>query len=310
MERYDNTRFRITAWPGERLPYPRREDLPPLRLTADGALVFDVTLDWPEQSDYHEVYLKLAQLDLRDEHAILAFAQAYGPMGACWAADEDNAGRTYNGLTAHPGFRYLVLPRLEDAEDAVYASDLPPSSEYVETIEDFRWAAYCVRDLTRAWRFASEGTRPEKWECPIWEFDDPLELDRWDFEGREHEPPRTPFSAASLLSEYLGPGLAPFHPDVLHESWMDERWTGESRQPPYRTSPPLYFVCCLELYNHIVEEATYKTCANETCGRLFIRQEGRAMHGQNRTRGVKYCSTECARAQAQRAYRRRQRAQA
>ena len=69
----------------------------------------------------------------------------------------------------------------------------------------------------------------------------------------------------------------------------------------------LYGVCCLQLYNHIVEEAPYKECANETCRRLFVRQRGRAEHGQYRTIGVKYCSRDCARAQAQREHRRRKR---
>ena len=60
-------------------------------------------------------------------------------------------------------------------------------------------------------------------------------------------------------------------------------------------------------YNHIVERAAYLTCANEPCGRTFVRQEGRAEHGQYRTKGVKYCSATCARAQAQRELRRRKR---
>ncbi|MFD9123567.1 hypothetical protein [Kitasatospora sp. NPDC059571] len=63
----------------------------------------------------------------------------------------------------------------------------------------------------------------------------------------------------------------------------------------------------LQLYNHLAEGAAVRTCANHNCGRDFVRQRGRANYGQHRTTGVKYCSRECARAQAQRDLRRRRR---
>lgn len=48
-----------------------------------------------------------------------------------------------------------------------------------------------------------------------------------------------------------------------------------------------------------------KVCANETCGATFRWQEGRAEQDQHRSKGVLYCSRRCARAQAERARRRR-----
>lgn len=69
--------------------------------------------------------------------------------------------------------------------------------------------------------------------------------------------------------------------------------------------PTVYSAAFLQLYNHLVEGATVHHCANEKCGRAFVRQRGRAAYRQHRTTGVKYCSRECARAQAQRELRRR-----
>lgn len=71
----------------------------------------------------------------------------------------------------------------------------------------------------------------------------------------------------------------------------------------------VYSVAFLQLYNHLAEGASVRRCANQNCGRQFVRQRGRAEYGQHRTSGIKYCSRECARAQAQRELRRRRKLQ-
>ncbi|WP_431920834.1 hypothetical protein [Nonomuraea jabiensis] len=70
----------------------------------------------------------------------------------------------------------------------------------------------------------------------------------------------------------------------------------------------IYGVMFLQLYNHMLEHMPARRCASETCDNLFVYQRGRSQHGQHRSQGVKYCSTNCARAQAARELRRRRRA--
>jgi hypothetical protein len=270
---------------------------PAAELTPNGGLLADLpTKRLPPQPDLQEVYLRVVALDLEDANSIFTFARRYGTMGT--------QGRKFQqgsyfwiaqGLTGHPAF-YEVQDELRAAEDRALNDPWDEPARWLETVDDFRFGATSIRDLVRAWRWANEGVEAADWECPIWR---PVEIDddrrdRWPYT----EPPTSTETAATFLAQALGPGLEPFHPQVL---------LGDASQSPYqgRRPPTLYEACCLQLYIHIAENATYRVCANESCGRLFVRQSGRAKYGQHRTGGVKYCTVECARAQAQRQYRRR-----
>lgn len=59
----------------------------------------------------------------------------------------------------------------------------------------------------------------------------------------------------------------------------------------------------VELALFLSELAPLKRCAR--CHQYFVRQTGRARHGQHRLTGVKYCSLSCANAAQSQAYRRR-----
>jgi hypothetical protein len=99
--------------------------------------------------------------------------------------------------------------------------------------------------------------------------------------------------------QFTGAALRDFHVRVELE-------TIGRPQPPDETS--LYSAAMLQLVNDLAAKETVHRCANETCGRPFVRQLGRSAYGGHRRSGTRYCSSTCARAQYQREKRRRDRA--
>jgi hypothetical protein len=78
----------------------------------------------------------------------------------------------------------------------------------------------------------------------------------------------------------------------------------------YRLGEPdtnLYSAGMLQLVNDVAAGETAHVCANEMCGRRFVRQLGRSVYGGHRKTGTLYCSSSCARAQYARQKRRRDR---
>jgi hypothetical protein len=259
------------------------------RLTDGGMIV----PDWeggllpPSPRWSEESYLELIAVDLDNPEAILEFVTVFGPLGM-------RSGRAArNNPYGLAGLSYLhasaeIAEKLADGHTKLVQADSPPLG-MGETLDEFRWGALCMRDLVSAWQIVRNQIDADthRWEAPVWEIaESPEDELPWESET----------GAVTVLTSGLSLDLECFAPTV-RGGWeevipiFDDHWA--------------YEICCLELFNHIVEEASYKHCANETCRRLFVRQQGRAIHGQHRTRGVKYCSLECARAQAQRQYRRR-----
>jgi hypothetical protein len=229
-----------------------------------------------------ERYLELAGLDLEDDRALDRLFRRLGPLGVRY--------RDYALFASFPGFAERVRPALVESRAA---QPVVP-----ETREELVFGVRVLRDLMRAYTslregmLADDGAAHVRFES-VPEGVDPLGRDwRGRLERLAIEPgPRA--QAEIFLVTVLNDGLTPFAPRVALEH--------AATLPP----APLYARFCLELYVHLAERALYRRCANEPCGRIFVRQRGRAQAGRHRTRGLKYCSRACARAAAQRAYRRR-----
>jgi len=80
-----------------------------------------------------------------------------------------------------------------------------------------------------------------------------------------------------------------------------------SPAPTNTTAPDLLSTLAAQMVAHVNAGAPAHRCAHQPCGRWFTQHQGRARHDRHRSRGVRYCSSNCARAAAQRAYRDRQR---
>jgi hypothetical protein len=147
-----------------------------------------------------------------------------------------------------------------------------------ETVAEFVLGATVVRDAVAAWRLLT--TEPDVKGSP-WQL---MRLSTVQSE-------QLPSAAADYLTDVIGSGLGTVTPTLT------VRLDPSVEEPP--TELNLHALCCLELFNHVATNTDFLRCANETCRRLFARDE------RGRRRGMRYCTRTCARAQAQRDFRRR-----
>lgn len=289
--------FLLDVWP------PQPVSVPPLRVASlqdspSGLLVFGRPYSYPVELPL-ELYLReIFDLDLDDERAIRGFSQSFGMIAAPGLSEITPASEDPGGTRTLLGPQCFERLRDEWAERSLPASLTRGEFDNRSflLVEEFVVHVRLHRDMVRIWR-------AHKGEITFDEVVDSWESGDYPVGGLVRGQPvdHQDFQLSGFLARHLHWALRPFHVSVALR--RIEGQDDDDRSPRWLFSP--FAGMCLQLANHIAEKATYHVCENENCGRLFVRQRGRAGAGQHRTEGVKYCSTACTRAQAMRELRRR-----
>lgn len=309
--------MRLAFWPDE-LPLPQRL-VPTYRWHwyhgIAPVLVPDHSHEPQVVRPSGETYLQLANVDLDNLEAIRAFASSHGVVKP-WVGDEapdwrrgDDVERAVELLLPDPPAGHFTPTDDETWAriDEKNVADITrvEQAQHVEAAENFRLGARIAHDLANARRVLSEDLDPS---TAIWKFRQDPEFTI-----------TTRAAAAQFITRVLSIGLETLHPTLHLTNLKDTSYEGSQTDlTPEWTNPihtelrrwrGLFEIICIEVFNHIAENARYRPCANDNCQRLFVRQQGRAKHGQHRMSGTlpKYCSPSCARAQGKRDSRRRRR---
>ncbi|WP_285783264.1 hypothetical protein [Microbispora sp. NBRC 16548] len=280
MTSYVDPRFRPTLWPGVVIPLPLLQPRPDVEVDGDWIV-------WPIGGGRHgepaelpaDFYLReLAELPVDDLEAAAAVMRAHGPLFELNLRDLDLRSFDRDEVERLHG-----LFRWDPNMGKVFGYHRDVVNLHLELAQDAigTWLA-CQRpgglealvepEITED-RLAGLQKKNHGWPASL----DELQKSLIDVRIQDLEAVIS--GALSRFSVGIGD--------------LSER------------TPTVYSVAFLQLYNHLVENAQVRQCANERCRRPFVRQRGRAEYGQYRTQGVKYCSRDCARAQAQRELRRR-----
>jgi len=287
----------VTVWPGVRVPEPV-VSVQPCALDENGEVVVFLSDTsgasgaWAFPVLPNGFYLgELWQLDTESPDEVLEFCTKYGPVGH--GGDIPGSWLRWEPWRSAVGRGLVLLDQNRDTADRV------------QTLEEIGLFQGLLRGLVYLWMVGS-GQRSVDEVLPRWRSDPHAQAAHKPGPFTYGEPaadsaadywlsPDNVADALRHVSAALEAPLARFHVRVLVDA-----------DPAIAMRANCFEAACLQFTNDIADSADFKECANETCGRLFTRHRGRATQGKYHMTGVKFCSVECARAQKQREYRRRQ----
>jgi len=155
-----------------------------------------------------------------------------------------------------------------------------PDSDISIHLDEVRYPAALVRTLTSIYHLHEAGQLTHEG------------IQEWQWDAEWVEPPIDAVAGHSFLTMEMNRLLSSVTPMVGF---------GNEKQTPFTLLDALV----IQFFNDVAGCVTYKTCANERCQGLFVNQIDRQSKRHSRQNGTLYCSPRCARAQAQRNYRRR-----
>ncbi len=266
----ERSRVRITTWPGRPVPVPAVEVNQDVRVTGD-LLYFGKSIHLPEPTlEMPPDQMYLFEFEDLDLSSVEAVASFCRTHGriAPMSLDDDLPKRD-------PGLRQRELfLHASEKFGRRYEPDMERFGAPEVHVDEFTYRVRIVRQLVRHVQAHIRGEPVAScWpECPN---DD----EAWE-----------------RFASFVNAALSPFRVRVDLGSYT-----------PSIPEMALYSVAVLQIVNDLSEHVDLKVCAAEKCGRTFVRQRGRSSH-YSRAKGVLYCSDTCANSQAQREWRRRQRA--
>jgi hypothetical protein len=280
MEGTERPLFSPTVWPGQPVPVPAVRRMT-VQVREGGFLEYGDPLP-PAEIPSELVLRELFDLDVLDAESLAAFSQEYGLLTALiHTPDGEPDPLAYLPTTETQWGAFATF------QTAIhrFVSDHGVHPAFVVPHECAGLHARVMRALVRQWVAHEDGGEASAL------------VTAWTSEG--FTAPRSAWDAWRRWEENVNAAMRPMQVHVV------VREEGDAWSRPWGTaSPNAYTVMATQLVNFVAEGATSRRCASETCGRVFVRQRGRARY-QGRTEGTMYCDRRCAKAQAERERRRR-----